>query len=255
MGQPVYPNSERETPPEEATGAPPAESASTEAQSPKTIEIQGKEYTEDQLRGFVEGSMRQQDYTRKTQELAEMRRQMEEERATFEAERAELAEQYSQQTHNEEYQDPSDARLQKLASQMSKLTEAFEKREARDQETLRRFEAEESLEAALDHYKEAPFFNREEMKQWIQIKGLSADQVDVAYNSLYGAKLGEQYGHMKAVQHGASTPPVMGAGPSAISPGFTHPSEVPGGTEDYSKYSMRDLAKLAAQDPDIPNAG
>ena len=45
---------------------------------PVMITVAGKEYTEDELKGHVEGSMRQSDYTTKTQELAEQQRAVQE---------------------------------------------------------------------------------------------------------------------------------------------------------------------------------
>lgn len=52
-------------------------SESAQDSSERTFELDGKAYTESQLKQFVSGGLRQDDYTRKTQELANQRKEVE----------------------------------------------------------------------------------------------------------------------------------------------------------------------------------
>ena len=53
------------------------EAQSEESPEPETFEVDGEKYTAEQIKELKEGALRQEDYTRKTQELAELRKKYE----------------------------------------------------------------------------------------------------------------------------------------------------------------------------------
>jgi hypothetical protein len=81
---PVTPEEKPAEEPAPGTEEKPVEEAklpeSAEQDKPKTYTIRGVDYTEDEVDKAIRGGMRQDDYTRKTQELAEERRRNAEER-------------------------------------------------------------------------------------------------------------------------------------------------------------------------------
>jgi len=64
-------------------GSPEPEKPGAELAKPATYEIDGKQYTADQVRDFIKGSMRLEDYSRDKNTLAEERREFQRQRQEF----------------------------------------------------------------------------------------------------------------------------------------------------------------------------
>lgn len=136
------PEAETEAEGEEQAGAESKEkeepAAGEEEPEKRVVKIRGKEYTEEELEDLVEhGVLRQDDYTRKTMELAEERKEAREERQTYLKlnqalmQKAGILEQEGA-TEEEEIQDPVlKKHIQGLNTTIKSLTDKVEEGEQR----------------------------------------------------------------------------------------------------------------------------
>jgi len=229
----------------------PETTATTGPDSPATIDLDGKQYTEDQVRNLLGGNMRQQDYTQKTQAIAEERRALEEERAAFEEQRS-AAPEVTQSRDEWETTDDVEAlnnRMAALRQDTQELKSLLKSQVERDERARLQNEAEEQFSANLDGLEGLPYFDRTEVSQFMLKTGLHPGQERVAYDALYGSRIGRKVGETAAAARGATAPTVMGAGQASISPGFTHPTEVPGAADTIQ--TMQQARDAAMNDPEI----
>lgn len=264
-GQPVYPPAT--TPAATVPATPPIGATIPDPQGlPDTVEIEGRKYRWDEVEEMVTNFRGMQDaHTKRSQNLAEERRLAQAELDAARRELEELRRERNADRSNRRPEPPIDEifgeptddveelnrRLGHVAREITRVSSMIEDdRKARD-EGIRKIHAEDALEGALDRFENYPYFNRDEMRNYIKSRGWSSDHVADAYQALYSYRLGVRRGERDAVTRGASRPTVMGAGQSSVSPGFTSPSEVPGIDQQYQNLTMRQLRDLAMQDPEI----
>lgn len=228
---------------------------------PNLVEIDGREYPVDEVKEWMQGGLRQQDYTRKTQALAEERRELERQREDLERQREEMLRMGSQGRDDtgldvgfDETTDDVEVLNRRLAALDQKITKVVSGWERKEQEELaarEEAEAQRRLDEGLSKLENRPFFDRREVAQFMLNAGLRPGQEEVAYRALYGDRIGRKIGELAATSRGASARPVMGTGQTAISPGFTHPMEVPGAGEDLRNLTPAQLRDLAMNDPEL----
>lgn len=221
------------------------------------ILIGEKEYTAAEIEDvFTRRDSLQADYTRKTQALAEQRRQLEEERREVEEMKARFSGSQATDANGDPFNaisegiDPNLGQvLRRLDERISHLNTAIESREKQAQ---REAEEDAALEANLDRLSSEPGFERERVLRYALNNALDMTNpahARVAYEGATGFTLGRALGERAAVERGAGVPAPMGASPSSISPGFTHPSEISRGP--IEDQSWNDLARAAQNDPEV----
>lgn len=254
--QPVYPQDKADAPSGDQAVQAPAVEAPPVASG---IEIDGKNYTADQLREAIQGGLRQRDYTQKTQTLAEQRRALEEERELLAAQRAELERGMNRevQTGDDPFQsiaeeNPMLARALSTLNQDLQVTKRHIEEQARErQQQSARAQLQADLEAGLNQLEGRPLFNRDQVRTFMIENDLRPNQVNTAYAALYGSELGRRVGEQEAMSRGATAAPYMGAGQTRVSPTFTGPHDLPGGPK-IEGQSWEAIAKMALNDPEIP---
>jgi septal ring factor EnvC (AmiA/AmiB activator) len=262
QGQPVYPTGDRPAP--ETPDPAPAEVSASPDPDPSgfQLEIDGKVYTEAEVKNLLsrESNMNA-DYTQKMQGIADQKRSLEAEReqmqAQFEADKEALLEEARTTQDPYATQDESQQHLsqleRRLTQRMEKLQGAFEKDQADRQRAIAAVEADAELEDAVDQFRNHPFANIDEMRNFMKTQGFKPHQAQLAYNALYAGKVGLNMGQQMAVARGASVQPPMGAAPTSISPGISHPSEMPNVENvDLRETNWRQISKMAQEDPEIP---
>jgi len=261
-GQPVYPQEKPSGPSGEGAAQVAAETPAAVSQA---IEIDGKQFTPDQIREAIQGNMRQRDYTQKTQAVSEREKSVAQERRELEAEweklQADKARLMASSSNVET--DPFSAlseenpalanALRTLDQRQQKVERAFDEQERERMQQKARAQLNADYENVLSQVESQsrPLFNRDEVRTFMIENNLAPNQVNLAYSALYGGKLGEKYGEQQAIARGASAQPYMGAGQTRVSPTFTGPHDLPGGPK-IEGMSWANVAKLAANDPEIP---
>ena len=233
---------------------PPTKDPGTEAETPRyeiapeaeetspagKIQIGGKLYTPEEIEEAVRGQMRQDDYTRKTQELARMRRELEEQR---ERTLAEVESSASGDDPWSEVEEISPGLKKILASQDSMLKQINQAIESQSTRAAREAEADAAVRAALASIAEKPGYDARATLEFCRDHGLDLvnhpEHAEVAYRALNGYNLGRTMGEQAAVARGADVPAPMGAGPTSVSPDLTHPYRHPG--DQCTKYNYRRL--------------
>ena len=257
--QPVYPQEPSRQGSSAEDNHETVETVPTASQTPSTIEIDGKSYTEDQLKSFIGEGLRQADYTRKTQELARQREQLQSDYQARLDELETLKAEMSSRTiaASPEGEDEISQIKREIRSVKDELKAELTRDRQQREKDLAVIQAEGELEQALDAFEGQPFFNREEMEHVMNVQGLKPHQAQVAYNYLYGARIGQEYGRIQAIRQGASARPPMGANESSISPGFTALDQIAKNSESLYQAngrmrSMKDFTRMALNDPEIP---
>lgn len=258
QGQPVYPQDKPSGPSGDSAVAQGVETPP----APVGYEIGGKTYTREQLEEAIQGGLRQADYTRKTQEVAQERRSLRDEYERLEAEKAKLRDELkaiSPQGDDPEFASfaeenaPLANYLQRLDQRSQKIERHIEEqaRERAQQAAIARIHADR--EASLSRMESAgpPLFNRDQMREYMVQNDLRPDQVHIAYSALYGSELGRRVGEQEAMHRGATAQPYMGAGQTRVSPAFTGPHDLPGGPK-IEGQSWEAVMKQALADPEIP---
>lgn len=232
------------------------------SETPNHIEIDGKSYTEEQLKTYIGSSMMKADYTRKTQDLARQREELANQYQSkldeLESLKADLLTQKSG-NHTPEGDDEISRIMREIhavASEVKDVKREFQKDREQSAKDLATIRADTELEEALDSFEGKPFFNRDDMKHAMTTNGLKAYQAQLAYNYLYGARIGQEYGRLQAIKQGASARPPMGGSGSSISPGFATMDQLANSESLYQANGrmkgMKDITKMALTDQEIP---
>jgi len=253
LDQPVYPGARAALHGNEATEeTEPAGDAPTETpDTSEKIEIQGKSYSAEEIEEALHGGLRQADYTRKTQEIAEMRRELEARERALEERESSWDEEEPSEPVRTDYDDPFERRFSSMEDKLNKLYERNEAQAARERAEQEQMKEVEQLQAEVDRYAARPLFNREVVLKYMVDNNLGVGQVGVAYQALYGGDLGRSLGEVEAMKRlGGLTP--LGAGRTSVSPGFTHPNEAPGAEVDFHGMSLADVTRAALADPNRP---
>jgi|TARA_Y100000310_G_scaffold233644_1_gene236535 hypothetical protein len=258
-GAPMYPTTELGIAPEQTAavetageeGSTAEVQSTTEESSTAPIEIDGTQYSEEELRGAVQGGLRQEDYTRKTQALADRRREVEgkeEELRLWEEElRRKQEHQPSLPAQEDEWGEEEETDgMTSLRGEIAELRTMISDNHQREEQKRVQEEADRELESALGDLDGKPYFDRAEVLTYMHERGMSDPaQAEVAYQAINGVRVGKHLGERAAAERGGTAPTVMGTGQSATSPGFTTPTEVPGVRGGVSEMSWDDLKRNA----------
>lgn len=213
-------------------------------------EVLGKEYTRAELEEAIRGGMKTADYTRKTQELAEQRREFEEwaeeQRAALEAERA-----AAPRTSADE-DDPWVQRFSRLESMVETVHKSLAQRQADEAEEAKIKAQMNSIEQAIGAISNYPGFDRAQILQTMHAYGMNTpEQVEAAYKIIAGPKIERALAEREAAARGATAPGVMGSNGIAMTPPFSSAQEA-APSFDPGKLSWQELAKMAMEDPSRP---
>lgn len=213
-------------------------------------EVLGKEYTRAELEEAIRGEMRAADYTRKTQSLADQRREFEEwaeeQRASIEAERAQ-----ARPTTAEE-DDPWVQRFNRLESMVETVSKSLAERQADEAEEAKIKAQMNSIEQALGSIAHYPGFDRAQILQTMHSYGMNTpEQVEAAYKIIAGPKIERALAEREAAARGATAPGVMGSNGIAMTPPFSSAQEA-APSFDPGELSWQELAKMAMEDPSRP---
>lgn len=227
-----------------------------------TIEIAGQKYTEEDLKKALSGIQEveearreaQADYTRKTQDISRKRREVEEMEAKAKSllEKAERELNYSSTEADPAFESALTPLRQELHQLAEIVKEDRQTRLSREQDAQLR----ENRAAAVRSLKGRPFINDDtmsEMQSFMERNNLAPEHVALAYNAMFGAQIGELKGRQRAIAEGtAAGPPLVGAGSTRISPGFTTPTEAPGTEFSVERMSWDDVKAAAMGSQDKP---
>jgi hypothetical protein len=224
-----------------------------ETPEPSTYKIDGKEYTADQLNEALRGSLREKDYTQKTQALSEWKRQQEEELAEREAAIAERERRTRYQSEDERSDDdPWVNRFNSLETSVKTLAETIQRREAVESEEMATQRAVREINAALDEFAGHPGYDRAEMLGVMQRKGWqTAADVETAYELVARPKIERARAEKDVMSRNGAAPPVMGGTGYRMTAPF---SDVGGAAPgfDPKESDWDDLARMALNDPNAP---
>jgi hypothetical protein len=142
--------------------------------------------------------------------------------------------------------------LRGLDSKINEVSQTFKSQQERAAQAA---DEDARLSRALAAYADKPGFDRRAILEFCQENALEPENhpehIGVAYRAINGFNHGRLLGERAAVARGANVPPVMGASPSSVSPGFTHPTGIPGADRPIEEVSWSDLARAAEADPEI----
>lgn len=207
----------------------------------------GKDHTRAQLEALLDrgAGLREADYTRKTQDLADDRRAWESQRDT---EQEDIDAQRLATLDNGYEEDP---RYDKLASKFDDLQKTIvgdrEERKAQDAHD----KGVQEWDAAMEFYRKEPFADMNEIVNYMTANQLGPSQMKIAYDALYGGVIAKKLYEAEVDTARAGGPPPMGAGPTTISPGFTQPADAPGARAPRPR-TMQEARDAALKDPNAP---
>jgi len=235
---------------EVASGALPLDDPSEENLSPSRSESEPPEDPDEFIIGgqaypreAVEDKMERWDkmeaaHTRRSQEVAEARREMARREAILQ-EREERLERGAA-GYGEEETDVASEILKRL----SRMEQRFETGDRASQER-------QEMEAAVASQLGRPLADRDELMEFMGRNELRPDQAPFAYSALYGQRVGETVGEQRA-RHRLELPVMGSNGPHGVSPGFTGHGEVPQRERpDVGNLSWEELERHATEDPRI----
>lgn len=248
--------SDTQFPTDEPTGAPsptpsveeanPSQATDTTPSLPDEIEIGGQMFSREEVEGTIEdwGKM-QAAHTQRSQEVAEQRRALEQREAEIARRESEMSNGRSNQVEDE---DPDLA--QQLLGEIREIKGAQTRMEERYSQSMAQVERQSDMEKAVGAFKGKPLFNDEEMHTFMDSNSMGPEQAGVAYQALYGRRIGQSVGETLAASRRVE--PVMGStGPTGVSPGFTSVQDAPTPPVPVSDTSWEEFERQAAEDPGI----
>jgi hypothetical protein len=212
-----------------------------------TFDWNGEKYDKDSVMEVVSnfGNWKnaQASITRRNQQDAEQRREVERLKAEYEEKIAGLQDRNTVSTQ-EDYDDVT--RIENRLNSIEGMIRPFVEEQARARQELQR---ESAYDQALAPFANKPLANLNEMRQYLESKNLGPEYAEDAYIRLYGYDLGQMRGSMEAKQRQAA--PVLGSTGYGASTGWTSPSDARGSQRPMSETSVEDLVRQALNDPDI----
>ncbi len=252
--QPVYPGDKPSIHGNEAKDEQEVTQTPENDQSPNEdykIEVGGKSYTEEEIQEALLGGMKDADYRKKTQALAEQRRALEEREREIQEMQEQMAQGSSSDDNDDDdyYGDPFDQRISGIENKLNKIYERFQSQEEAERARQQQEQEVEQLSMEIDQFSGKPLFNRTKILEYMAENELGVGQVGVAYQALFGSDLGKSLGEAEALKrYGGVTP--MGSSGTNVSPGFTHPTDIQG--FDFNRASDQDVLNAALNDPRRP---
>lgn len=246
----------------QAPPAPPQQGQPTAAPGQDAeIQILGTRVPVSELENLVRNrDLMRADYTRKTQEAAEARRQAESVRAEADARvaAAEAAEQRlaAARTQRDEELQSAYAELEAESPHTAQALRAIELRYAERNDALSSElsklrngldsdRADVQLRAEMEALRGYPGFNEEEILAVMQTRGIS--HAEDAYFAIHGVEIGIARGTHDVIARNGHAPPVMGtpgSGP-AVSPPFQGPGDIPHDQANLLGHSWDDVSLIA----------
>ena len=252
VDHPVYPPADTGTGSGTSSGETPSAAPAEAALG--QIQVGDQMYGEAEIRELLSGQMRQDDYTRKTQDVAEMRRAVDADREAFEAERSSAA----PASGGDEWDgvDEINTDLGKVLRTMSAdIASVKQSAEAQRTQAAREANEDRLLDAALATVSGNIGYDKLAILQFCQDKSLDLvghpEHAQLAYEVLNGRGQGRADGERAAVARGADVPAPMGASPTGVSLGMGHPYAAPGPSIPIGDKSWADIATEAESDPEI----
>lgn len=238
------------------------EESQSAAPSPTTVKIGDEEIPVEQLQSWREAYEQKDrlmaDYTRKTQAVAETKRALEAEKAKLlsqvenPAAAAKAADGGNFDSLNE-YVPGLGGALANVMGKLNRIEEAHAKLQSENAAAMQAVEAEEAMDKALGAFQGKPLANPAEMRKFLEDRGLGPEHADLAYDTLYGFKLGQQAQEEALKRRNAGAKPPMRGGNLGI-PGSTA-REVPAApAKSLAKTSWQELRNQAKADPRKPTA-
>ena len=230
---------------DDPSGVPTPEEASTEAASDDVTEftIGEKTYNLDEIKDVIEHHGTWNDmqaaHTQRSQALADERRAFEKEREEWQSRR----QQQPQQA------DEDDDVVSRLVHTNQEILKRLDQQDQRDNDAVAQAQREDQMESSMAPYRNKPLFDEAVIRTYLDNNGLDHRHVGVAYNALFGYRLGESVGETKASNRYRA--PVLGSTPSGISPGWTSPSDAPAARPSISETSWQDIERAAAEDQQV----
>ena len=204
-----------------------AEDSSEEEEQPK-FNLDGEEYTADQIKQWKQGSMMQEDYTRKTQELAEMRRNYE---------RLMQVRQEPQQPEQFESDEQRQA-MELIRAEARKEAEKLVLPMKQEQEDLQ-------VKAEMDKIRSDYKLNDDQMYELLDFASKNQlPSLDIAYKSIYF----DRERTNSKLEGEANAKANMQKRRAAVVESGQGNKKQPAEKIDVSKKSWDDLAELASQD-------
>jgi hypothetical protein len=161
------------------------------------VRIGEEEYPIEEVNSWKEAAAERKrtmaDYTRKTQKLADERRALEEERGRLSQSPVQSAPptQNGQFGQMDEYVPGLGGALGTVMAELREIKTAQAKLDRENTEAMKVVEREEAMETALGQFKGKPLANPEEMRSFLESRNLGPENADLAYEKLYGFKLGQ----------------------------------------------------------------
>lgn len=221
------------------------------------IVIDGVELTGEQIRELQDGGLRQADYTRKTQELAEQRRQLEAEKASWEASRANRPEptQAPEDSDLDQYVPGLTGRFSELEGKLDKTLSVLEAAKQESDAAVKAAKMEDAWEDSIATVSDRPFVKKDpvvmdKIRGYMEEMGWepNARNADAAYWVLNGVEFGVAQESQRTQR---PRPAMMGGTDMGGVTGAT-PGEVPHAQKPISQRSFQDQRDLALNHPDKP---
>jgi hypothetical protein len=223
------------------------ETATDDSNTENAFEWNGEQYDKSSVMEVVEnfGNWKnaQASITRRNQADAEARREVEQMKSEYAEKLAALQDQSTTSTQ-EDYDEV--ARIRNDLNELKGMIKPMFERQSQAEAQLQR---EHEYENALSAYSKYPMADLNEMRAFMDSKGLGPAQADVAYQALYGYNMGVMKGSHDVKARAAA--PVMGSTGYGASPGWTGPTDVPRGRKPMSETSVEELVQQALNDPEI----
>jgi hypothetical protein len=204
----------------------------------------------DEIAEWKLSGLREADYRRKTQELAERERSWTEETSSLEQRIIEL-EAVLEEAKARETSDPDDpwsAQIATLERKLDKINEALQARAAKDEEAAKQEEVARSIDSGIRALEKLPLFDYDEILDFMVENNLGPGQEAVAYRALYAERIGAIRAEAKLTARGANEKPVVG---SSGSTQFGTPGLEP---EAHQPTSWDEAVAAALKDPMRPRA-
>ena len=184
-------------------------------------------------------------HTNRSKAIAAERRELEQMKEKLAAKEAEL----SQARSKTGYEDDETDVVQQLIRGQKEIAEKLALQEQRYQSTMQEIETQEKWDKAFDRLKTAPLAKRDEIKSFLDARGLGPEHVDLAYTQLYGQRVWEAVGEARAAERFRA--PVLGStGAGGISTEFTSAREA-SGRKPIGQTSWEDLERMSVEDTGV----
>lgn len=213
---------------------------------PDEWEYDGRKFSREEVEGVLENFGNWQEmqaaHTRRSQELAENRREADRIREEYEAKLAEIQ---AGRSNQPDYSDEPDVANQ-ILEEMKQIHKRLDTQDKRYNDAMADVQKEDAWEKSLNPLRKYPLFDENQIRSTAESRGLGPESADLLYQALVGHRLGEMKGEASAASR--YRVPVLGStGPGGASLGMADTTpQVP-----ISQTSWEDLENQAYEDPGV----